>query len=276
MKNNIKLYKIFIDSKCNRHLSHFSSHSTVNKLYLIKPIASFSNCDIFKKDIFLFSRDHINKGVIYCWVNNVNNKCYVGSSVNFSIRLYKYYSFKYLNGSKSAINKALLKYGYSNFSLHILEHCDKEKSINREQYFIDLLKPEYNILSKAGSSLGFKHSEDTLKKYKDRKVSETTKKNLSLAASERVLSNKEKEKLSLSRLGKNLSLDTRNKISISTSKLWGAPVQVKDIESNTIQQYLSLTDAANAVKVSRTAVKKALTTGKAIKKKWIVSTMGRP
>lgn len=33
-----------------------------------------------------------------------------------------------------------------------------------EQHYIDLLKPEYNILKKAGSSLGFKHSEETLKK----------------------------------------------------------------------------------------------------------------
>lgn len=32
---------------------------------------------------------------------------------------------------------------------------------------MDLLKPEYNILKKAGSSLGFVHSEETIAKFKE-------------------------------------------------------------------------------------------------------------
>jgi hypothetical protein len=35
-----------------------------------------------------------------------------------------------------------------------LEYCDLENIIDREQYYIDLLKPEYNVLKDAGSSLG--------------------------------------------------------------------------------------------------------------------------
>ena len=56
------------------------------------------------------------------------------------------------------IYKAILKYGYSNFSLEILEYCEPNLLISREQYYIDLLEPEYNILKIAYSSLGFKHS----------------------------------------------------------------------------------------------------------------------
>jgi group I intron endonuclease len=59
------------------------------------------------------------------------------------------------------ICRALLKRGYSNFNLEILEYCDSKDLIIREQYYIDLLKPEYNILKKAGSLLGFKHSDET-------------------------------------------------------------------------------------------------------------------
>jgi len=66
------------------------------------------------------------------------------------------------------IYKALIKYGYSNFSLEILEHCDLSIAISREQYYLDLLKPSYNILKTAGSSLGFRHSEKTLAKSKAR------------------------------------------------------------------------------------------------------------
>jgi len=65
------------------------------------------------------------------------------------------------------IHKALLKYGYSNFTLEILEYCSKDKIIDREQYFLDKFKPEYNILQKAGSSLGFKHKLETIKKLRE-------------------------------------------------------------------------------------------------------------
>ena len=50
------------------------------------------------------------------------------------------------------ICRALLKYGYSNFSLSIIEYCDANNCLAREQYYIDLLEPEYNILKHAGSS----------------------------------------------------------------------------------------------------------------------------
>lgn len=43
------------------------------------------------------------------------------------------------------INKALLKYGYSNFKFEILEFCSRESTIEREDYYFHKLKPEYNI-----------------------------------------------------------------------------------------------------------------------------------
>ena len=59
----------------------------------------------------------------------------------------------------------MLKYSYVNFSLDILEYCDKDILLKREQYYLDLLNPEYNILKKAGSRLEYKHSEeDRIKK----------------------------------------------------------------------------------------------------------------
>lgn len=37
-------------------------------------------------------KENKNKRVVYRWVNQINNKAYIGSSINFSVRLYKYYS----------------------------------------------------------------------------------------------------------------------------------------------------------------------------------------
>lgn len=42
-----------------------------------------------------------------------------------------------------------------------MEYCDKSDLILREQYYLDKLNPEYNILKIAGSSRGFKHSKET-------------------------------------------------------------------------------------------------------------------
>lgn len=49
----------------------------------------------------------------------------------------------------------------NNFSLTILEYCNKSDLLVREQYYLNKLKPEYNILKIAGSSKGFNHSEET-------------------------------------------------------------------------------------------------------------------
>jgi group I intron endonuclease len=56
------------------------------------------------------------------------------------------------------IYKALLKYGSSSFKLEILEYCDPNVVLDREQQYLDSLRPEYNILKVAGSLLGYKHT----------------------------------------------------------------------------------------------------------------------
>ena len=68
-----------------------------------------------------------------------------------------------------AINVSLLKYGYSNFSLDILEFCEISKLMVRENYYFNLLSPEYNILKTPGSPCrgkGWKHLEATLEKLR--------------------------------------------------------------------------------------------------------------
>lgn len=43
----------------------------------------------------------------------------------------------------------------------ILEYCDKLLTLKREQYYLDIEKPEYNILKIAGSRVGSKHTNET-------------------------------------------------------------------------------------------------------------------
>jgi group I intron endonuclease len=92
--------------------------------------------------------------------------------VRLARRLRDYYTYSYLTKNKMIISKALLKYGYSNFKLEILEYCEPKDVIKREQHYLDLLEPEYNQLKIAGSNLGYKHTEETLAKFRARELSE--------------------------------------------------------------------------------------------------------
>jgi hypothetical protein len=95
------------------------------------------------------------------------------------------------------ICKALLKEGYSGFRLEILEYVptnqenNKNLLLEREQYFFDTLKPEYNILKIAGSSSGYV-------------VSAKTKALLSLSAKGRIFSSETRAQMATSSFYKHI------------------------------------------------------------------------
>jgi len=92
----------------------------------------------------------------------------VGSSINLKIRLSQYFNVNYLERNSSMrICRALLKHGYSNFSLEILEYCEPAKCLEREKYYINKLKPEYNTsLSPESPFLDLKHSIESREKMR--------------------------------------------------------------------------------------------------------------
>lgn len=51
--------------------------------------------------------------------------------------------------------------------MELLEYCDNVDTLKREQYYMDLLKPEYNIVKIAGSTLGYKHTSESLEKMRN-------------------------------------------------------------------------------------------------------------
>jgi group I intron endonuclease len=191
-------------------------------------------------------------------------------------RLYKYFSVNHLRAcakKKSPIYNALLKYGFDKFTFEVLEYCVDIDPVVREQYYFSVLKPEYNILEHAGSSLGYKHSRTTLEFFKnERKVTEETRKNLSLAATGRVLTEEDKQKISDARKGITLSQETRSKISSAAIALRGIAVSVKNMNTDEELEFTNLTEAAKHIGVSRPAVKKYSDTGKLIQGKYLVRT----
>lgn len=126
----------------------------------------FHNVKESKKDIYKNLR---KKAGVYVFINNINNKIYVGSSVNLTSRMANYYY--YYNSdklSKIFIIRAMKKYGLENFSLGIMVFCDKNPKtcLDLEQKWIDYLKPDYNVLTIAGNSSNYKHNIETINKLK--------------------------------------------------------------------------------------------------------------
>lgn len=87
---------------------------------------------------------------IYKIINNVNNKIYVGQSIDINRRFKEHIRTSKLNKDTMPIHKAIYKYGIDNFSLTILEECEISELDIREAYYIKTLKSQdknigYNI-----------------------------------------------------------------------------------------------------------------------------------
>jgi len=108
-----------------------------NTLSLVFPVLKYDNADIQKLQAI---KENRGKSGVYRWTNKLNGKSYVGSSINLVQRFTNYYSFNYISKNKMSISKALIKYGYSNFTLEILEFCDPSNAILREQHYLDFLE----------------------------------------------------------------------------------------------------------------------------------------
>lgn len=108
-------------------------------------------------------------GGIYIIVNILNNHCYIGSSVNIQGRLNEHFRMLRSNHHYNThIQHAYNKYGDEAFEVELLEECDTFELLEFEQYFMDIIKPEYNECPYAGggSVPGRIASEETKEKIR--------------------------------------------------------------------------------------------------------------
>lgn len=74
---------------------------------------------------------------IYKISNNINNKVYIGCSVDIDKRFKEHKSYeKSINQYNKTLYKAFRKYGIENFSFEILEICLKEELAEKECFYI--------------------------------------------------------------------------------------------------------------------------------------------
>lgn len=111
----------------------------------------------------------VYKSGIYKIINTINNRIYIGSAFNLNGRKSEHFSTLRKNKHRnSKLQNSYNKYGDENFLFEIIERCDKSILLEREQYYIDTLKPFFNICKIAGNTAG-------------RKVSDSAKLKMSIA-----------------------------------------------------------------------------------------------
>lgn len=223
-----------------------------NSNLTIIAVALYSNAE---RDKYLVYKENRGKSGIYRLNNLITGSFYIGSAVNLTKRMTNYYSSNFLKKelrrNSSIISSSLLKYGYSNFSIEILEYCDLEFLIKREQYYLDLLKPDYNILMTAGSRLGSKHSPETLLKFKTRKLSPEALANLKLAKA---------GKAPLSALRK-----------INHLLVTGHITTVVNNKDNSVKSYDSVREAARDINVNHVTLLNYIKSGKLLKGIYLIT-----
>jgi group I intron endonuclease len=239
----------------------------------LTPVYTYENLQLneTRKNIL---KDTKGLSGIYLILNKVTLDFYIGSaSTN---RFYARFSnhLIYFSGSK-IIKHAVKKYKIDNFAFIIIELfpdiVNKENNknlLNREDFYLKSLLPNYNILTEAGSTFGYKHTEiDRLKMKANYSLERRLRignlnkeKNLSRETIEKMREkalNREKRKFS--------------KEAILNMKKNSKPIILYNLNYTVFGEYSSIRNAADSINCNEKTIRRALATKKKIlKRRWIV------
>jgi group I intron endonuclease len=173
------------------------------------------------------------RNVIYIIKNKVNNKFYIGSSINFSVRKNQHlHHLKKRTHHNPYLQNFVNKYGINKIYFEIIERCNDKNLIEREQFYIDKHKYNkvlFNVRLVAENMKGTKRTDDQkrymvecrLKKsgykknYKRPKDVIDKIKKTRLSNGSYVCTKKTKQAISKANKGKKISEKTKRKISES-------------------------------------------------------------
>lgn len=145
---------------------------------------------------------------IYCIINNVNQKIYIGSSKKLKERnFYHFWSLKNNHHRNKHLQLSFNKYGIENFEFKILKTCQECDLLKQEQIYIN----KYNSTNPlCGYNISLKAGKITMTDEIKRKICKSN--------SERFISNETRKKMSNAKKGKKYALgairscETREKI----------------------------------------------------------------
>lgn len=160
------------------------------------------------------------KSGIYKILNIVTEKFYIGSAVNFKARWAQHKGKLRSNIHPNKFLQASWNlHGEEAFEFIILEYCEKEQLLIREQYWLDATKCcdrniGYNLFTIAGSALGSKWTEErkilASERMKNFKHTEEAKEKMRQIKSQ--VSEETGAKISAAKMGHLVSEETKIKI----------------------------------------------------------------
>lgn len=194
---------------------------------------------------------------VYVIQNRINNKIYLGSTFDLSTRINRHLNELKKNIHHSiALQRAYNKYGIDQFDFKIIKFCNKTDCRKIEQFYLNVLNPEYNTsLSATAPMEGRKHTIATLDKFKSRVVLKGTDsphygKKHTLAS---------RKKMSKSRTGLKRTENTRKKMSDTAKQInsigrINRDVVRKKVRSSDGNIFKSLTECAEFYNMSVSSV----------------------
>lgn len=136
----------------------------------------------------------------------------------------------------------------------MLEYCSKEDLIQREQYYIDTINPEYNLCRTAGSTLGRLHSEGAKAKISG------AKKGSFLAEDNhfhgKTHSEEARKKMVAAKLGIKLTQELKDKLSLASPSR--RRIAVLDLETNIETVYRSIIEASKILDLPRSSLQASI------------------
>ena len=249
-------------------LSEFIESKDLNPIYTYENIGE----DSTKKKILV---DTKGLSGIYLILNKSTLDYYIGSAA--TDRFYKRFSNHLINfhGSK-VVKNAVKRYKLSSFAFLVLELFpdivtkeNNKKLLDMEDFYLKSLLPDYNILTEAGSSFGYKHTEITRIKMKanfseQRKVFIGNLNKGQNFSSETIDLMKEKA------LNRNKPLYTQQ--GITNMKKASKPILVKNLDRTVYGEFTSIVETAKILNCSEKTVSRALKSPKKmLKRRWIVN-----
>ncbi len=157
-------------------LNNSSLSSTSDSSSLPVPISVLNELDN-TSSVLSYSETLRKKAGIYCLVNTINNKRYIGSAKDLYLRLIEHLSNK---KSNIALQNAINKYGLDKFSFCIYEYFTYHSKVVSHKALTDLetsyikkypFDSLYNFMITATSIAGYKHTDEAKLKLRGMKPS---------------------------------------------------------------------------------------------------------
>lgn len=259
-----------------RYFSTSRNSDTINNFLISKnlnPVFIYDNIheDSVRKNI---AKETKGLSGIYMVLNKETLSYYIGSASTgkFNSRFTNH--LIYLTGSK-IIKNSVKKYGLHNFCFIVLElfpevvnQENNKKLLDLEDFYLKSLLPDYNILTEAGSSFGYKHSEVTRIKMKAN-YSEDRRNQIGDLNRGKSLSPETIEAIRKSALNREKPIHTEQ--GILNMKKNSKPIIVKELNNTVYGEFNSIVETAEALNCSTKTIQRTLKSpSKLLKARWIV------